>query len=432
MKRSYTYQFTAFSDAAGKYNPAAPREGNEDNMFYSLNLSGSTQQDTNKWFSLDNLGIVLAVADGMGGMNAGEVASQIAIDTVKYFFSCGKITKKIAEKDSQRQAYLEKIIVAADEQIKHMASEREDRRGMGSTLILLWLFEDRMTISWIGDSRAYRYNPNIGIQPLSKDHSYVQELVDKGVITYEQSFDHPQGNIITKSLGDPSKKAQPESRHFKVYDGDILMLCSDGLSGVLRDSEIEQVMHNNNESIEQCQERLWYAAKEAEWYDNVTTLLCKVKGGEVCPSDKGALSCGEIKSYWKKSVHITRNQLGLASIAILLVFLFLILLLFGYRNDTPVNTIEDKLNTIDSCKFEDKGTTVYQNTEGNLYKESLPQEQPVVIPTRERKILLDSEQPKVTVELTPITESDTDIKEGLTPLPDTDTINGRKDTTTIN
>ena len=145
MKSRYTYQFTAFSDAAGKYDSTAPKEGNEDNMFYSLNLSGTTQSNNEKWFSLDDYGILLAVADGMGGMNAGEVASQIAIDTVKYFFSSGKITKKIAENDNLRQAYLEKVIVAADEQIKHMASEREDRKGMGSTLLLLWLFEDRIT-----------------------------------------------------------------------------------------------------------------------------------------------------------------------------------------------------------------------------------------------------------------------------------------------
>ena len=107
MKNNYLYQFTAFSDAAGKYDPSATKEGNEDNMFYSLNLSGDTQSSKEKWFSLDEFGILLAVADGMGGMNAGEVASQIAVDTVKYFFSKGKITNKIAESDNLRQEYLE-------------------------------------------------------------------------------------------------------------------------------------------------------------------------------------------------------------------------------------------------------------------------------------------------------------------------------------
>lgn len=426
MKSRYTYQFTAFSDAAGKYDSTAPKEGNEDNMFYSLNLSGTTQSNNEKWFSLDDYGILLAVADGMGGMNAGEVASQIAIDTVKYFFSSGKITKKIAENDNLRQAYLEKVIVAADEQIKHMASEREDRKGMGSTLLLLWLFEDRITLSWIGDSRAYRYNPNIGIQLLSKDHSYVQELVDKGIITYEQSFDHPQGNIITRSLGDPTKVAKPESRHFKVYDEDILLLCSDGLSGVLRDSEIEQIINDNRESVEQCQERLWFAAKNADWYDNVTTLLCKVKGGSICPSDRDALSTGKIKPYWKKSVHITRKQLSFGAVAILSIIVILILLLLTNRDS--VTEKSEEVFKVDSRNIVEKDSVIDSHAENDIDKNTLPQEQPT-LSNKSKKVLLDSVQPKASTELTPIIK--TSKENELTPLPDTLSINNKKDTLSI-
>lgn len=417
MKNNYLYQFTAFSDAAGKYDPSATKEGNEDNMFYSLNLSGDTQSSKEKWFSLDEFGILLAVADGMGGMNAGEVASQIAVDTVKYFFSKGKITNKIAESDNLRQAYLEKVIVAADEQIKNMAAEREDRKGMGSTLVLLWMYKDRVTISWIGDSRAYRYNSNIGLQLLSKDHSYVQELVDKGIITYEQSFDHPQGNIVTRSLGDPSKSAQPESRHYKVYDGDILMLCSDGLSGVLRDIEIENIIGKNTDDIEKCQEQLWHAAKNADWYDNVTTLLCKVKGGELRPTNKEALSCGEIKPYWKKSVHFTRKQLSLSLVAFLSIIILLIILLFMNRGRETIETVDDMRFNVDSCEVIQGNKSPNNDEVAEENKLNLPQELPIRI-NKDKQVSLDSIKPKISKSLTPIKEEEK-LEDKLTPLSDT-------------
>ncbi|MCF0168816.1 MAG: serine/threonine-protein phosphatase, partial [Bacteroidales bacterium] len=299
---------------------------------------------------MGEFGLLLVVADGMGGMNAGEVASQIAIDTVKVFFAPGKITKKIASDDSQRQAYLEKVIVSADEQVKLMASQREDRRGMGSTLILVWLVRGKVTVSWIGDSRAYRYNPSIGLQPLSKDHSFVQELVDSGQITYEQAFDHPQGNIVTRSLGDTSKKAKPETRHYKVYDGDVLLLCSDGLSGVLRDSQMQSIIEHNQTSPQACREVLWEAARRAQWYDNVTALICAVHGGDECPEDAQLIDVGPEKPFWQQSIHITKRSLGIFAVVICAIIAAAIIFLpkiIG-NNDTADNndTIALSIDTV--------------------------------------------------------------------------------------
>jgi serine/threonine protein phosphatase PrpC len=420
MKKKYKFQLAAFTDAAGKYDASAPREGNEDNMCVFKNLSGnSIESSENNLIPLDKYGLLLVVADGMGGMNAGEVASQIAIDTVKFFFSSGKITSKIASTNNGRETYLSKVIIAADEQIKQMASQREDRKGMGSTLILLWLYEDNLTVTWIGDSRAYRYNEIVGLQLLSKDHSYVQELVDKGLLTYEQTFDHPQNNVITRSLGDPSKKAQPETRHFKVYDGDVILLCSDGLSGVLRDPEIGNIISSNRDDVIQCQERLWTAARNADWYDNVTTILCKIYGAKECPSDAGQSYFSEVKAFWTQSIHVSRKNFTLLALFIILLF-GAILGLFMYSSKT--NVIDEPKEI--PVETEEKRDILLDSVTNSTHESTIIRELPADKPTAQKvnRISLDTISPKSQVkdspdsvsrfmELTPLSGSKADQKQ---------------------
>lgn len=291
--KQITFKLVAYSAAAGKYDPQSPNLGNEDNFYVDDNLSDTIMSN----FTPDNLvqmsecGMLMVVADGMGGMNAGEVASEIAIKTVSEFFSPGKITPQMAQSKQERRSYLERVIVAADNNIKQDARTNPEHSGMGSTIIIAWLVGDELTVSWCGDSRCYRFNPKTGIELLSHDHSYVQELADKGVITYEQTFGHPQGNIVTRSLGDEGGTAHPETRDFKVYQDDIIMLCSDGLSGVVFDRQfyldnillsndnLEDVIRANQHSMIACREALFAAAEKAEWYDNVTVILCQICGG---------------------------------------------------------------------------------------------------------------------------------------------------------
>lgn len=292
--KNITFRIVAYSDAAGKFNPAAPLNGNEDNFYFDDDLSDDApircQADTE--LLLSDCGCLMAVADGMGGMNAGEVASAIAVETVKEAFAPGKITPRMAADATKRRQYLEQTIKEADRRIKEDAKSCPEHDGMGSTIILAWIVDGHMTLSWCGDSRAYRYNPLNGIEPLSCDHSYVQELANQGVIRYEDTFEHPQGNIVTRSLGDPNGSARPESREFDVCDGDIILLCSDGLSGVLRDRKtldengnyfpgdtIEDIIAANCDTLTNCREALMRAAERADWYDNVTVILCQIMNG---------------------------------------------------------------------------------------------------------------------------------------------------------
>lgn len=300
---------TAFSDAAGKYNPGAIREGNEDNWYVDDNLGDEAARNwlSDREVELSGCGMLMVVADGMGGMNAGEVASEIAVETVGDYFAPGRITPELAATHASRRKYMEEVIAEADARIRKDAARNSAHEGMGSTIIMAWLVGDELSVSWCGDSRAYRFNPRTGIEMLSEDHSYVQDLVRAGTLSYEDTFGHPQGNIITRSLGDPMKKAQPETRCFKVYNSDIILLCSDGLSGVLFDREarqqtgelispenLEDIIRSNRSSLQGCREALMDAAERNDWYDNVTVILCEILGGaEEAPAQPAALPAGE-------------------------------------------------------------------------------------------------------------------------------------------
>ena len=259
---------------------AAGRSNNEDNFQLSDNLTG------NQWsfvadheVDLGEKGALLIVCDGMGGMNAGEAASELAVETIKEWFSAERLTDEVIAASESICGYIEKAIVAADEKIKEEGKNDGEKEGMGSTITLAWIIGQSAFIGWCGDSRAYCFNPAAGLKRLSHDHSYVQSLVDAGQLSEELAFDHPNSNFITRCLGDPSQAAKPDVKEYPLRNGDVIMLCSDGLSGVLRDREIEAVMSENTVSMAACRDALWEAARNAGWNDNVTIGLCRMVSG---------------------------------------------------------------------------------------------------------------------------------------------------------
>lgn len=243
---------------------------------------------------LRDKGCLLVVADGMGGMNAGEVASHIAVTTLAKCFSEEGL-KNVELTDNTIRKFLRKSIVAADDAIKKTAAKDKEKEGMGTTVVLLWILPDNTAYyAWCGDSRLYRYTSDMGLQTLSHDHSYVMEILH---LSEEEAFVHPNNNIITRSLGNPSEKANPEIEGpFQIYKDDLFLLCSDGLCGVLPSQKIDE----NIPCIEDILEEhipdadhlidgineLWTAAAAAGWHDNVTTLLCQVKEGPKRPAAK--------------------------------------------------------------------------------------------------------------------------------------------------
>lgn len=305
----FNYRIAARTEAAGKYNPAAPREGNEDSLGIIPDVGNPTASvafDT--VIPLSEKGLLMVVADGMGGHNAGEVASQIAIATVKELFASNAITEKDSSTMECRAKYLEKVVRVADQNIKADAEANPDRKGMGSTIIMAWIVGHELTVTWCGDSRAYRFRPGKGLEMLSEDHSMVQDMVRKKQLKYEETFSHPQGNIITHCLGGGSRgNAEPESRQFTLDNGDIIMLCSDGLSGVLfddgrlrpngepySDENLQDILSRKRECLKDTLTCLFDAARRCDWYDNVTAILFEFNAAEI---EKGQVISAEVPDH---------------------------------------------------------------------------------------------------------------------------------------
>lgn len=380
MSTSIKFRLAAYTDPAGKWNEEAPKKGNEDDWFVDANLSNNTQGQfvADQVETLSDAGCLMVVADGMGGMNAGEVASAIAIETVRSAFNKENLTSEILSSAKSRTKYLEKVIVDADAAIKKRSKADKECEGMGSTLIMAWLYDNQITVSWCGDSRAYLYRDTEGIRQISKDHSYVQGLVDGGKITIEEAFDHPYGNIITRSLGDPEKKAEPESITVPVVKGDIILVCSDGLSGVLRDRKsydregkllpglnLEDIIRENRGTMTSCREALWAAAESSEWYDNVTAILCEIVEGSEALAPKTEESASDIQTN-KSFFHFRVRKKSLRIIAFAVAICVCgLAAFFGKRfiNSTPDSDVEAFIHQRDSLiKVADSlGIVVLQN-----------------------------------------------------------------------
>ena len=186
---------------AAKTDTGLVRTTNEDNFQAASDLSSQPM----KWVNnaecdLGDKGALLVVADGMGGMNAGEIASEIAVETIKEHFAPENITEQTLNSQTSINFFMKKAIVDADKRIKEEAKNNDGHKGMGTTIVVAWLISDQLYVAWCGDSRAYIYNRLNGLKQITKDHSYVQTLVDKGKLKPEEAFDFPDSNIITRKI----------------------------------------------------------------------------------------------------------------------------------------------------------------------------------------------------------------------------------------
>lgn len=265
---------------AAKTNVGMVRSNNEDNFIVNPDLT------TEEWFcsndeniyDLGTSGLLLAVADGMGGAEAGELASKLAVDAVRNYFNefissnSGKLTdEKISEA-------LVEVLHQANKSIIDRTREEPETRGMGTTMILGWLYESTMHVGWIGDSRAYLVREGMPLQPASRDHSFVQDLVNAGKLSYSDSFYHPDSNIITQSLGNPDHDLKPEVYRFDVGKGDLVLLCSDGLNGMLTDEYLDGLLRDHRQDpLVDIADLLISNANEAGGADNITVGLITVE-----------------------------------------------------------------------------------------------------------------------------------------------------------
>jgi serine/threonine protein phosphatase PrpC len=210
---------------------------------------------------------IWAVADGMGGHEAGEIASRMITDALSQIqpptvFRTFLATVEASLKDTNHRLHLE--------------ATKRNYRIMGSTVVALVALDDQAACLWVGDSRLYRLRDG-QLKRITRDHSHVQELVDLGLLRPEEAWDHPLGNVITRAVGSEPELGL-EIVEFPLQADDRYLLCTDGLSRQLRDSEMASILLNN--TSRDAVKELVQLALERGGHDNITALVVHIHGGQ--------------------------------------------------------------------------------------------------------------------------------------------------------
>ncbi len=207
---------------------------------------------------------IFVAADGMGGAAAGEVASQMLVDTVKNFLST--IPEPLDEN------ILSKAILKSNAAILREAKENSNLRGMGTTATILYLYKNQAYFAHVGDSRLYRLK-NSTLEQITLDHSYVESLVRKGELTPAQAKVHPMKNLLTQAVG-AMEDINVETGNFRVDGDEIFMLCTDGLTNMIDDEQIKNILSESSNPAED----LIQAALDNGGNDNITAIVVYVDG----------------------------------------------------------------------------------------------------------------------------------------------------------
>lgn len=228
------------------------RTNNQDSVFCEENAVGS----------FPNL---FLVADGMGGHKAGDMASKLCVE---------QVVQQIQSTDKKTPVgVFEEAVETANRVIYEQASANSDLSGMGTTLVAATIDEGTAYIVNVGDSRLYLLRNTL--QQITVDHSLVEEMVQSGEIGKEEMRTHPNKNIITRALG-TDLEVHPDCFEIEVRQGDVLLLCSDGLSNMLEDEKIEEIVISHKDSMEEAGRSLVEQANEAGGKDNITVVLIEL------------------------------------------------------------------------------------------------------------------------------------------------------------
>ena len=200
---------------------------------------------------------------------AGEIASTTAISAIKSYIDENIYDIELVE--DQINDLIRGAISRANKEIYEIAEKDETYKGMGTTVILAITFGNRVYIGHIGDSRLYRIRKNI-IRQLTTDHSYVQALLKEGTITKEQAYNHPQKNILLKVVG-CEPYIEPDILVKGFLKDDVLLMCTDGLTNMLTNEEIFNIITNEKNNLENVCKHLIYAANEKGGNDNISVIL---------------------------------------------------------------------------------------------------------------------------------------------------------------
>lgn len=244
--------FELVVDVYGASDKGQVRDLNED----SFCVHGFVRGETNGF---------CMVSDGMGGHNAGEVASQRTVQ-----FAAETMLR--TENKSEVPRLLADAVTTANQKVYEMAMANQNQRGMGATLVAAYVCPEAVYLANVGDSRAYAYRAGELLQ-ITRDHSIVEELVANGTLTKEEARNHPQRNIITRAIG-ADQITEADLFEYEYFPGDCLLLCSDGLSSMVTDQAIKEVLMQNTDA-KTTVTQLIEAANQQGGRDNITAICIR-------------------------------------------------------------------------------------------------------------------------------------------------------------
>jgi PPM family protein phosphatase len=234
---------------------------------------------------------LFAVADGMGGAQAGEVASHLAVEVLEQGLPDGP--------GSMEERLVERVR-EANTRINELSRADDQRAGMGTTLTAAYVGEDELAVAHVGDSRLYRLRDG-RFERLTDDHSLVEELVRQGRLTPREADEHPQRSIITRALG-PEAGVEPDSRTWPAREGDVYLLCSDGLTSMVHEERVAEVVRTAAD-LPAAGRRLIDEANRAGGRDNITVILFRLEAVE--PAHAAASAVGGSESEQATAVGAT-------------------------------------------------------------------------------------------------------------------------------
>lgn len=245
---------------------------------------------------------IAVLADGMGGYNAGEVASGIATSVFRtalqqLLHDASLNHRAVSSKALQRMVV--ESVVLANARILEAARNEPEFSGMGTTLVAALFHHDRVVLAHIGDSRAYRFRHGVLAQ-LTRDHSQLQEQIDAGLVSPEWARFAPNKNLITRALG-VAEQIDVEINDYPVEGGDIYLLCSDGLSDMLSREQMTAIFKYQGSNLQTLCDALIVAANNNGGRDNISVILAQVDAGTpvVSPSDRLGRIIARFNNWWR-------------------------------------------------------------------------------------------------------------------------------------
>lgn len=242
-------------------------------QFHAITDPGRTRENNEDSVAFDDEALVAVLADGMGGYNAGEIASGMATAFIKSELSRWMIEAGALAQLKEIRRAMEICVENANLAIYNSANANPAFSGMGTTLVLGVFKEDRLLLGHIGDSRCYRLRANT-LEQITKDHSLLQEQIDAGLISPEQAAVSPIKNLVTRALGVEQMVGLEVNEH-SVESGDLYLMCSDGLSDMVADELIARIASEGAE-VSQIATNLVTAANDHGGKDNISVLMVAV------------------------------------------------------------------------------------------------------------------------------------------------------------